>query len=331
MKAIRFHKIGGPEVLVYEEVAMPEPKESEVLIRIEAIGVNYSDITRRRGDYYPEKTLPPYTIGAEVAGSIVALGKGVTSFEIGTLVIATPPTGGYAEYVAVPAFLVIPVPPGINAVQATTFMSQGLTAAFSIRQTARMQPGESILIEGAAGGVGSFAVQLAKLYGAGKVIAAASSSEKRAIAEGLGADASVDYTQPGWSEQVRELTGGKGVDIVLDSAGGDITGQALEAMAPFGRLIYLGQSSGKIPLIDPWKLTVPTHTVTGFSIFAYLAFPELIKSTLTEIIGFVLSGKLKLQIGTVLPLSQAAEAHRLVEGRKSTGKVVLEPWLNSLN
>ncbi len=189
-----------------------------------------------------------------------------------------------------------------------------------------MQPGESILIEGAAGGVGSFAVQLAKLYGAGQVIAAASTLEKRKLAESLGADASVDYTEPDWATKVREITGGKGVDIVLDSAGGDITGQALDAMATFGRLIYLGQSSGKIPNIDPWKLTIPSHTVTGFSIFAYLAFPELIQSTLTEIIGFVLSGKLSLQIGTVLPLSQAAEAHRLVEGRKTTGKVVLEPW-----
>ncbi|MEO6231761.1 MAG: quinone oxidoreductase [Ferruginibacter sp.] len=326
MKAIRFHKTGGPEVLVYEEMPMPEPKESEVLIRVEAAGVNFADITRRRGSYYPEQTPAPYTIGAEVVGTIAALGAGVTSFEIGTLVIATPPTGGYAEYVSVPAFLVIPVPPGLSAVQATTLMAQGLTAALSIKHAARMQPGESILIEGAAGGVGSFAVQLAKLYGAGKVIAAASSLEKRKIAESLGADASVDYTEVGWAEKVKELTEGKGVDIVLELAGGETTQQALEAMAPFSRMIYLGQSSGEIPLIDPWKLTVPTRSVTGFSIFAYLAFPEMIQSTLIEIIGFVLSGKLNLQIGAVLPLSQAAEAHHLVEGRKSTGKVVLDPW-----
>ena len=151
MKAIRFHKTGGPEVLVYEEVPTPQPNEFEVLIKVEAAGVNYADITRRRGGYYPEQSSAPYTIGAEVVGTITALGAGVTSFEIGTLVIATPPTGGYAEYVCVPAFLVIPVPPGISAIQATTLMAQGLTAAFSIKHAARMRPGESILIEGAAG------------------------------------------------------------------------------------------------------------------------------------------------------------------------------------
>lgn len=188
--------------------------------------------------------------------------------------------------------------------------------------------GESILVEAAAGGVGSFAVQLAKLYGAGKVIAAASTPEKRLIAERLGADASVDYMAPGWAEKVRELTDGRGVDVALEMTGGETVGQALDALAPFGRMIFLGQSSGKTALVDPWRLTVPNHTVTGFYVGAYLAFPDLIMSTLTEIIGFIMTGKLSLQVGTVLPLSQAAEAHRLLEGRKTTGKVVLQPWVN---
>lgn len=326
MKAIRFYETGNPDVLKYEEVLTPKPQAGEVLIKVEAAGVNFADITRRRGSYYPEQTPAPYTIGAEVVGTIEELGEAVTGFEIGSLVIATPPTGGYAQYVAVASFLVVPVPPGLSATQATTLMAQGLTAALSIKHAARMQPGESILIEGAAGGVGSFAVQLAKLYGAGKVIAAASSLEKRKIAESLGADASVDYTAAGWVEKVKEMTGGKGVDVVIEMAGGEITQQALKAMAPFSRMIYLGQSSGEIPKIDAWDLTVPTRSVTGFSIFAYLAFPELVQSTLIEIIGFVLSGKLDLQIGAVLPLSEAAEAHRLVESRKSTGKIVLDPW-----
>jgi len=326
MKAIRFYKTGGPEVLIYEDVAKPEPQESEVLIRVEAVSVNFADIARRRGSYYPEKTAGPYIIGSEVVGTIEALGSGVTSLEVGTLVIATPPTGGYAQYVSAPVSLVVPVPEGLSPAQATTLMGQGLTAALSIKHAARMQPGETILVEGAAGGVGSFAVQLAKLYGAGKVIAACSSSEKLKIAESLGADASVDYTKEGWVEKVKEITNGKGVDIVLEVAGGDTTLQALQTMAPFGRMIYLNQASGIIPNIDPWELTIPTRSITGFSIFAYLNFPEIIQSTLIEIIEFVLSGKLNLQIGAVLPLSQAAEAHRLVEGRKSTGKVVLTPW-----
>ncbi len=132
MKAIRFNETGGPEVLIYDEVPMPELKESEVLIRVEAAGVNYADITRRRGDYYPEQTPPPYTIGAEVAGTISAIGSGVTNLKVGDFVVATPPTGGYAEYVSVPISLVIPVPPGLSAAQATTLMAQGMTAAFSI-------------------------------------------------------------------------------------------------------------------------------------------------------------------------------------------------------
>jgi len=326
MKAVRFHETGGPEVLVYENVPDPVPAEGEVLIRVEAAGMNYADIMRRRGDDYPQPSPTPFILGAEVAGTVAAVGKGVTSLEIGTPVLATPGAGGYAQFICVPAATVIPLPPAFDAVHAAALVGHGLTAAIALRHAARLVQGESVLIEAAAGGVGSFAVQLAKLYGAGNVIAAASTPEKRAIAERLGANASVDYTAPGWADNVRELTGGHGVDVVLETAGGDTVAHALDAMAPFGRMVFLGQSSGKTALIDPWQLTVPNRTVTGFYIGAYLAFPELIQSTLSEIIGFVVSGKLTLQVGAVLPLSRAAEAHRLMEDRKTTGKVVLQPW-----
>lgn len=329
MKAVRFHKTGGPEVLVYEDVPDPVPSDGEVLIRIEAVGMNFADVMRRRGDDYPEPSPPPFVLGAEVAGTVAAVGKGVTTVEVGTPVLATPGAGGYAQFICVPAAMVIPLPSGFGAVQAAALVGHGLTAAISLRNAARLAPGESVLIEGAAGGVGSFAVQLAKLYGAGKVIAAASTPEKRAIAERLGADASVDYTAPDWPEKVRELTNGRGVDVVLEMAGGEIVAQALDAMAPFARMVFLGQSSGKTALIDPWQLTVPNRTVTGFYIGAYLAFPELIQSTLGELIGFIMAGKLSLQVGTVLPLSQAAQAHHLMEGRKSTGKLVLQPWIET--
>nr|WP_297383434.1 NADPH:quinone oxidoreductase family protein [uncultured Roseateles sp.] len=326
MKAVRFHKTGGPEVLVYEDVPDPTPKADEVLIRIEAAGMNFADVMRRRGDDYPEPSPPPFILGAEVAGTIAALGEGVTHLEVGTAVLATPGAGGYAQFICVPAATVIPLPPGFGAVQAAALVGHGLTAALSLRNAARLAQGESVLIEAAAGGVGSFAIQLAKLYGAGKVIAAASTPEKRAIAQRLGADASVDYTSSGWSEQVRELTDGRGVDVVLEMVGGETVAQALNAMAPFGRMVFLGQSSGETALVDPWQLTVPNRTVTGFYIGAYLAFPDLIQSTLNEILGFLMAGKLTLQVGTVLPLSQAAGAHRLMEGRRTTGKVVLQPW-----
>ncbi len=329
MKAVRFHQTGGPEVLVYEDVPEPTPRDGEVLIKVEAVGMNFADVMRRRGDPYPQPSPPPFTLGAEAAGTVAAVGPGVTSVEIGGRVLATPGEGGYAQYICAPAAMLIPLPEGFSFEHAAALVGHGLTAALSLRNAARLAPGESVLVEAAAGGVGSFAVQLAKLYGAGKVIAAASTPEKRAIAERLGADASVDYTAPGWAETVRELTDGRGVDVVLEMAGGETVGQALSAMAPYGRMVFLGQSSGKTALIDPWDLTAWNRTVTGFYVGAYLAFPDLIQSTLGEIIGFIMTGKLSLQVGTVLPLSQAAQAHRLLEGRKTTGKVVLQPWVDA--
>ncbi|HDR9485903.1 TPA: NADPH:quinone oxidoreductase family protein [Burkholderia aenigmatica] len=326
MKAVRFHKTGGPETLVYEDVPDPSLADDEVLIRVEAAGVNFADVMRRRGDDYPEPSPTPFTLGAEVAGTIAAVGKAVTSLPVGTPVMAAPGAGGYAQYARVPAGIVIPLPPGLDAVRASALVAHGLTAALVLRKAARLLPGETVLVEAAAGGVGSLAVQLAKLYGAGKVIAAASTPAKRALAESLGADATVDYTAPDWASQVRALTNDKGVDIVLETAGGDNLAEAFKSMASFGRLIFIGQSSGKSSLIDPWTLTVPNHTITSFYVGAYLAFSELIQSTLSELIGLVLSGKVTLQTETVLPLSQAAEAHRLLEGRHTTGKVVLQPW-----
>jgi NADPH:quinone reductase len=326
MKTVRFHNTGGPEVLVYEDVPDPIPAAGEVLIRVEAVGLNFADVMRRRGDDYPDPSPPPFTLGGEVAGTVAAVGEGVTWLNIGDPVFATPGAGGYAQYISVPAITVIPLPDGISKVNAAALVAHGLTAAFVLRKAARLEKGESILVEAAAGGVGGFAVQLAKLYGAGKVIAAASTPEKRSIAEGLGADASVDYTAPGWSEKVRELTDGRGVDVVLETTGGETVGQALDAMAPFGRMVYIGQSSGKSASIGPWRLTVPNHTVTGFYLAPYAADLELTVSTLMELIGYVTDGSLSVQVGTVLPLAQAAEAHRLLEGRKTTGKVVLQPW-----
>ncbi|WP_334054477.1 quinone oxidoreductase family protein [Burkholderia cepacia] len=251
MKAVRFHTTGGPDALVYEEVPDPAIEDDDVLIRVDAAGVNFADVMRRRGDDYPEQSPTPFTLGAEVAGTVAAVGKAVTTIPVGTPVLATPGAGGYAQYIRVPASIVIPLPPGLDAVRAAALMAHGLTAALVLRQAARLAPGETVLVEAAAGGVGSFAVQLAKQYGAGKVIAAASTPEKRALAERLGADASVDYTAPDWAERVRTLTGGKGVDVILETAGGDNVAEAFKALASFGRMIFIGQSSGKTSLIDP--------------------------------------------------------------------------------
>lgn len=291
--------------------------------------MNFADVMRRRGDPYPEESPPPFILGVEVAGTIAAVGEGVTNVPVGLPVLAAPGAGGYAQYVVVPAAAIIPLPEGFDAVYAAALLGHGLTAAIALKQAAKIKPGDNVLIEGAAGGVGSFAIQLARLYGAGKIIAAASTPEKRAKAESLGADASVDYTQPDWSQEVLRLTDGKGVDIVIETAGGKVLNEALQAMAPYGRMVFLGQSSGESAAVDPWSLTVKNHSVIGFYIGAYLADGQLLMTTVGELFNFVGSGQLKIQVGTVLPLSQAAEAHRLLEGRQTTGKVVLQPWADA--
>lgn len=329
MKAARFHKTGNPDVLVYEDVPDPVAGPGQVLVKVEAVGMNFADVMRRRGDPYPEASPPPFILGAEVAGTIAAVGEGVANVPVGLSVLAAPGAGGYAQYVVVPAASIIPLPEGFDAVHAAALLGHGLTAAIALKQAARIKPGDHVLVEGAAGGVGSFAIQLARLYGAGKIIAAASTPEKRAKAESLGADASVDYTQSDWSQEVLRLTDGRGADIVIETAGGKVLNEALQAMAPYGRMVFLGQSSGESAAVDPWSLTVKNHSVIGFYIGAYLADEQLLMTTVGELFGFVGSGQLKIQVGKVLPLSQAAEAHRLLEGRKTTGKVVLQPWADA--
>lgn len=326
MKAVRFHRPGGPDVLVHEEVETLRAGPGEVLIKVEAAGVNYADTMRRYNDPYPEPSDPPFTLGVEVAGTVAELGKGVSGPPVGTPVFAAPGKGGYAQFAIVPAPLIIPIPPTLDKVQATALVLQGLTASLTLKQAGRLRPGESVLVQAAAGGVGVLAIQLAKHFGAGQVIAAASTPEKRELAMSLGADLAVDYTDPSWVERVREATDGKGADIILDMAGGAISEQSLSALAPFGRLVVYGLASRTSVSINPQQLLVPNQSVVGFYVGSYFGQPELIQQTLGEVIGLVASGQVKLHIGQVLPLSQASEAHRLIEARQTTGKVVLLPW-----
>ncbi|WP_431103023.1 quinone oxidoreductase family protein [Roseateles noduli] len=326
MKIVRFHSIGGPEVLTYEDAPDPKPGPGEVLIKVGAAGVNFADVMRRRGDPYPETSPLPFTPGGEVAGTVAELGSGVTDLEIGATVYATSRVGGYAQYVVVPRASVLPIPNGLTASQAAGLVIQGLTALLALRYSARLAVGETVLVEAAAGGVGSFAVQLAKLMGAGKVIGLASSKVKRDIALSLGADAVVDYTKPGWSKEVLELTNGEGAQVILEMTGGSVLGEALESMASFGRMIVYGQASGFPTSIDPQTLTTKNHAVIGFYIAQFFATPFIIESALNELVDYVKSGKVKLDVGLELPLSHASEAHSLLENRMTNGKVVLLPW-----
>ena len=327
MLAVRFYQHGGPEVLKCEEVPTPRPGADEVLIRVEAAGVNYADTVRRNGDFYPVPTVLPAILGGEIVGSIEALGEGVDHLEVGANVFALIDVGGYAQYAVAPTSSIIPVPEGIDPVQGIALIVQGLTAALVLKETAGLRAGERILIQGAAGGVGLLSVQLAKIYGAGLIIAAAGSPEKREFALSLGADCTVDYTQPDWPQQILEVTDGHGVDIVQEMTGGHVFQQSLDCLAKFGRMVVYGLASREPVNLDPGRLLPFNHTVKGFYLGGFLHDKrELVNATLVELTGFVASGRLKLHMGDSFPLSKAAEAHRLLEGRQTRGKLVILPW-----
>ena len=247
MLAVRFYQHGGPDVLRCEEIPTPKPAAHEVLIRVEAAGVNYADTVRRNGDYYPVPTVFPAIPGGEIVGSIEALGEGVDHLEVGAHVFALIDQGGYAQYAVAPTSSIIPVPEGLNPVQGIALIVQGLTAALVLKETAGLRAGESILIQGAAGGVGLLSVQLARIYGAGLIIAAAGSPEKREFALSLGADLAVDYTQPDWPQQVLKATDEYGVDIVQEMTGGEVFQQSLDCLTKFGRMVVYGFAACRIP------------------------------------------------------------------------------------
>jgi NADPH:quinone reductase len=327
MKAARFHATGGPEVLVFEDVDEPTPSRGEIKIRIEAAGVNYVDIMFRRGDPGHDWIQTPYTIGFEMAGTVVELGDGVTAFELGDRVFVSSGSGAYAQYSVVPAEQALPLPDGIDAVQMVGLWLQGLTALLALRHAGRLKNGETVLVEAASGGVGTMAVQLAQILGASKVVAAASSDAKLELARRLGASVTVNYSEPGWAQRVVEATGG--VDVVMESVGGEIQEQALTTLTPNGRMVVFGSASNQAARLHSGELVLHNRSLVGFGIHHYYPDQSLIADAIAELVGYVLDGRLRLQLDHVLPLSDAAEAHRLMEERRSTGKVVLIPWADA--
>jgi NADPH2:quinone reductase len=325
MHAVRFHAHGEPEVLQYDSVPRPVAGPGEVLARIEAIGVNFADTVRRRGGHYPVPSPLPFILGGEAVGEIVAVGPGCNPALIGTRSFVFPGVGCYAEYAAVPVERLYPLPQGLDAPHSIGLFVQCLSAAMILRHAARMQPGETVLVQGAAGGVGVFAVQLAKAWGAGMVIGAASTEAKRALAMELGADMAVDYGRPGWGEEVRTATGGRGVDIVLEMTGGRIAEESMALLAPFGRSVVYGSASEQPWSVDPETLPPRNLSVTGFWFRQYLDRREMLLDFLAEFGVLAAAGKLRVQVDRVLPLSRAAEAHHALETRATSGKVVLVP------
>lgn len=335
MKAIQMTEQGGPEVLKLVDLPDPVPAPGQVLIRVTAASVNFSDVMRRRGDDYPVPTSTPFVPGAEVAGTVAALGEGVDGPAVGTRVFGTvgaDASGGYAELAVAYAPNVIPVPDGMDDDTAAGIILTGLAATLMLTKSLDVGPGHSIFVPAAAGGVGGHAVQIAKLLGASPVIAGASTAEKRDIASRLGADHVIDYTADDWVDQVRQLTDGRGVDIALEMAGGPRLAQTLRTLAPFGRMVVFGSVSGTMGTLDadavkPWLYDpAPNQSILGFNLGPWLGLrlPEAI-AALQQVIGWVASGQLEVPVSRRFPLADAAEAHRLLQTGATTGKLILKP------
>jgi NADPH2:quinone reductase len=316
MRAIRVDRWGGPDVLeLVEDAPMPEPGQHELLVRVNRAGINYADTHAAENSYLSKQQLP-LTPGSEVAG--------VT--EDGRRVMALLANGGYAEYAAVPMASAIPIPDGVSDEQALALLVQGLTAWHLYRTSAKLVEGESVVVHAAAGGVGSLAVQLGKAFGAGRVIATASTEEKRQLALELGADVAVDVTLPDLARALREANGIHAVDVVLEMAGGHVFDESLKALAPFGRLVAYGIASREGNTVSSGALMARSQSLVGFWLVDCLRRPaEMIAAPLQDLFGRVARGELRVVTGPVYPLSEARRAHEDLRARRTMGKLVLDP------
>lgn len=322
MKAIRVHKTGGPEQLRYEEAPMPAAGPGEVLVKVAATGLNFIDVYHRSG-LYP-MTLP-FTPGSELAGSVEAVGEGVTGVAVGDAVATARASGAYAQYALVPAAQLVKVPAGIEMRQAAAAMLQGMTAHYLLYSTYPLQAGETALIHAAAGGVGLLLVQLAKRLGA-RVIGTVGTEAKARLALEAGADDVILYTQEDFVAAVKRLTHERGVDVVYDSVGQSTFEGSLNCLRPRGYMVLFGQASGPVP---PFNLQVLNAKgslfITRPSLFHYIAERAELEQRAGDLFAWIGAGTLKLRIDRSFPLAEAAEAHRALEGRQTSGKVLLIP------
>jgi NADPH:quinone reductase len=324
MKQVKIDQYGSPNVLKLVEAEIPQAKAGEVVIKVEAIGVNYSDILRRKDMYFQPSPLP-YVLGSEAVGQIISVGEGVTEpYVIGATVLAILPFGGgYAEYVSAIAQYCVPLPPHIDAKTATGIFVQGSTAQLMISQVAKDLKDKTVLINASAGGVGSILVQLAKLNGA-KVIATSSSDEKLKVSKENGADFTVNYSNPNWSEKVKALNNGNGVDIAFEMVGGDVYNETVKSLAQGGQLIVYGCASGIQGNIHPEYFVDENISQSGFNLAFYITTKMPVwQEALGTVIGLIAQGQLKIATPKTFDLSNVAEAHRQIEARQTTGKVVL--------
>ena len=314
MKAIQITEFGGPDVMHLFDLETPTPGAGQELINVSAIGINYADTHQTENSYlFPQKL--PLIPGVEVVGTTPS----------GVRVLAIVEGGGYAQQVATHSVMMIPVLDGVTDEQALCMLVQGSTAWHILKTVGHVQPGETVVVHAAAGGVGTIAIQLAKMWGA-KVIAVASSESKRALATSLGADAVVDSTLENLGEAIRAANGGKRVNLVLEMVGGKTFDDSLEILAPFGRLVVYGMASRVAPsIIQPASLMGGSKTITGFWLQHCFGKKELMNDVIEQLFALVVEGKLKPVIGGTYPLSQAVIAHQAMRSRETTGKITLNP------
>jgi NADPH2:quinone reductase len=322
MKAIQIHQTGGPEVLQLAELPIPEPGPGQVLIRVEATGVNFIEIYFRKGVY---KSSLPLVPGSEAAGTVEELGPGVTGFAAGDAVASVGVLGSYAEYALVAATQLVKVPVGLTMEQAAAAMLQGMTAHYLAYSMYPLKAGETALVHAGAGGVGLLLTQMAVRIGA-RVIATVSTEEKAELAREAGASDVILYTEKEFEPEVRRLTGGKGVDVVYDSVGKTTFDGSLNCLRPRGMLALFGASSGPVPPFDLIQLSGKGSLfVTRPSLWHYIANRAELEWRAGDVLGSVARGELKLRTEHLYPLAEAGQAQSDLEGRKTTGKILLEP------
>jgi NADPH2:quinone reductase len=315
MRAIQMTEFGGPEVLKLADLPMPEPGPEETLIKVSRSGVNFADTHTRTNSYVQKATLP-LVPGGEVAG---------IREDTGERVVALVGTGGYAEYATAPKDLVFPIPDELDDGTALAMIVQGLTAWHLYRTSGRVADGESVVVHGAAGGVGSLAVQLGHPLGAGRVIATASSEEKRALALELGADAAIDPAPEGLTERLIEANQGQPVDVVFEMSGGEVFDASYRALAPFGRIVTYGIATNQPNEVSTGSLLRHSRAVVGFYLFHCLSRPGMFAEALAELFARAARGELKVIVGNTYPLERAAQAQTDLRERRTTGKLLLDP------
>lgn len=333
MKAVRYDRFGGPEVLQYLDLPDPKPGPGQLLIETAAIGVNFPDIRERLGIYNKAETRVggvqlPQVGGIAVAGTVVASGP-QTTVEVGRRVVALMKKGAYAQLAVAEEALCAVLDDDADLPALAGFAAQATCAHLLLQASTTLRAGESLLVHGAAGGVGSLAVQIAKALGAGLVIGTASTAERRAFVMSLGADAAISYDEPRWTDQVRELTSGRGVDVLIESIGGDVFEQNFDALATFGRYLLLGSTRGPGEPFAPRRLMTKSQALIGFYLPVFYDRPELIGNALRFLADGLKTGQITSSVYEVLPLSQAAEAHRRLGRREVRGAIVLEPTVGS--